>query len=90
MEGNPSEFHRALSNFTGEVAYAGAVRHLYQLGYGVEQIQSMLYFPASAEQIRKVIDAYDKELNSPEAEYEFVQETDPYGRKSFRKVKKES
>ncbi len=81
-------FKEALSNFTSEVAYAGAVRHLYDLGYSVEEIRKNLSYPASCEQIRRVIADYEEKKNNPEKDYDFVQDVDEYGRKSYRKVKK--
>lgn len=82
-------FQKALSNFTAEYAYAGAVRHLYDLGYSPEKIKEQVGYPVSIEKIEKVIADYEKVKNSPEGEYEYVQETDEWGRRSFRKVKHE-
>lgn len=81
-------FKEALADFTSEAAYGGAVRHLYDLGYSVEQIKENLLYPVSLRQIEKVIDEYEKRRNSPEQDYEYVQETDQYGKRSFRRVKK--
>lgn len=81
-------FKEALSNFTSEVAFAGAVRHLYDLGYSVEEIRENLAYPASGEQIRKVIEEYEEQKKDPQKDYEFVQDMDAYGRKSYRKVEK--
>ncbi len=80
-------FREALSNFTSEAAYAGAVRHLHDLGYSVEKIRDNLTFPASVEQIRKVIEECEERRNVQE-DFTFVQDVDAYGRKSYRKVKK--
>ncbi len=81
-------FREALAGFTTEVAYAGAVRHLHNLGYSAEEIRKQIAWPVSTEKIRKVIEEYERAKNSPEAEYTYIQETDSLGRKSFRKVKK--
>lgn len=81
-------FKEALSNFTSEVAFAGAVRHLYDLGYSVEMIRDHLTYPVSCEQIRKVIEEYEEKKKNPQKDYEFVQDVDAYGRKSYRKVEK--
>ena len=81
-------FKEALANFASEAAYAGAVRHLYDLGYSVEQIRQNLLYPVSVQQIESVIDEYRKRQKSPEADYEYVQDVDRYGKKSFRRVKK--
>lgn len=81
-------FKDALANFTSEAAYGGAVRHLYDMGYSAEQIREKLLYPASVQQIEKVIDEYERRRNSPEQDYEYVQDTDQYGKRSFRRVKK--
>lgn len=47
-----SYFQNALSNFAGEVANGGAIRHLTDLGYTVNQIAKELSFPAPVEQIK--------------------------------------
>ena len=81
-------YKEALSNFTSEVAFAGAVRHLYDLGYSVEMIRNNLTYPVSCEQIRKVIEEYEEKKKNPRKDYEYVQDIDAYGRKSYRKVEK--
>lgn len=83
-------FREALSNFASEVAFAGAVRHLYDLGYSVEMIREHLNYPASREQICKVIEEYEEKKRNPRKDYEFVQDIDAYGRKSYRKVERHS
>lgn len=88
MEDN-KYFRQALSNFVSEAAYAGAVRHLYNAGYSVKKIKEEIGYPVSEEKIRKVIEDYEAAKNSPDAEYDFIQETDSLGRRSFRKVKKD-
>lgn len=52
------EFQNALSNFTQEAANGGAIRHLADLGYTVDQIYHTLDFPTSREQIGKTIWKY--------------------------------
>lgn len=81
-------FQAALSNFTAEFAYAASVRHLHDIGYAPEQIKEHISYPVSLEKIQKVIDEYEAKKNSPEPEYEYIQDTDSLGRKSFRRVKK--
>lgn len=81
-------FQKALSNMTSEFAYAGAVRHLYDLGYSAERIKQEISYPVSLEKITRVMEEYEKKKNSPEDEYEFVLETNVYGRRSYRRVKK--
>lgn len=70
------------------MAFAGAVRHLYDLGYSVEMIRDNLNYPVPCEQIRKVIEEYEENKKDPRKDYEFVQDVDAYGRKSYRKVEK--
>ena len=82
-------FQETLSSFTSEFAYAGAVRHLYELGYSPQRIQSELLYPVSLEKINRVIEEYERALNNPEAQYEYVQETDELGRRSFRRKYKD-
>lgn len=81
-------FTQALSNFTSDVAYVGAVRHLHDLGFPIEAIADRLDYPVSKEKIADVIKEYEQEKNSPDAGYIYVQDVDSYGRKSFRRVKK--
>lgn len=83
-------FQEALANFTSEAAYAGAVRHLYDMGYSVEQIRKNLLYPASVRQIEQVIDDYRAGKGALEQDYVYIQDTDRYGRKSFRRVKKQA
>lgn len=81
-------FKNALAAYTADAAYVSAVRHLYDAGLSLEQIQRQLTFPATREQIERAIQDYEKEKKSPEAAYTYVQETNAYGRRSFRRVKK--
>lgn len=81
-------FKNALAAFTADAAYVSAVRHLYEAGLSVEQIQKQLTFPATKEQIERAIKDYEEEKKSPETAYTYVQETNAYGRRSFRRVKK--
>lgn len=90
-----SYFQNALSNFAGEVANGGAIRHLTDLGYTVKQISKELSFPAPVEQIRPQVwkRLLDTEViltaepgSSVREKSEFVREYDKYGKASFRKV----
>ncbi len=84
-------FRNALSNFTMDVAARGGIRHLYDLGYDAASIRAQLTFPVSEEQIKKEISEYDKEKSGAEngaPQYEFIKETDAYGKTSFRRVLK--
>lgn len=85
-------FQQALHNFTSDVAYGAAVRHLYDLGMSPEEIQSNLDYPTSIEKINKVIASYIKEkedAKSTGSAYEIRLEYDEYGRRSYRRVKKD-
>ena len=82
-------FQKALANFTAEFAYVGAVKHLHDLGLPPEKIREQLSYPVSLEKIQQVIQEYEKEKANPEAAVCFVRDTDPFGRKSFRMVKKD-
>jgi len=85
---NSKYFAEALSAFTADVAYVGAVRHLYDAGYDIADIQKKISFPVSKGSIEKVVQDYEAEKQNKEDAYTFVQDIDRYGRKSFRKVKK--
>ncbi len=79
-------FQESLSNVISESAYAGAVRHLYELGYPPQRIQQEILYPVSLEKINRIIEEYERDKSSPKAEYKYVQDTDALGRKSFRRV----
>ncbi len=82
-------FQNALHNFMKDSANGGAIRHLYDLGYDVEEIKAQLLFPASEEDVQKVIGEYEKEKQAPEEAYEIVKEQTAYGKITFRKKKKQ-
>lgn len=86
--GDNQYFQRARENFVSDVAYVNAVKHLYKCGLSLEEIQKNCYYPVSMEQIQRVIQHYEEEKCSGKNEVEFVEETDAYGRTSFRMVKK--
>jgi len=52
---NSNEFNKALHNFTFDVACGGAIRHLADLGYTVEEISKKLDFPVSKAQIAQAV-----------------------------------
>ncbi len=91
-------FNKALDNFTFNMAGRGAVRHLFNLGMSAAEIHDELLYPVPAEKIREEIWAYLLEngvilLDEPDEDhktvrYEFVKETNEYGRVSFRRVEK--
>ncbi len=87
MEEENREFQKALSNFTHEVASAGAIRHLADLGLTAEEIAKRLDYPTPIERIRDTMEQYEREKKS-KAEgtgYEYVREFDEYGKPSFRR-----
>lgn len=83
-------FKEALASMTANIAYVGAVRHLYDLGMNPEEIQKNMIYPISIEKIEKVVRKYEEEKASPNDEYQYVQHADRYGKKSFIRVKKDN
>lgn len=83
-------FKKALASMTANIAYVGAVCHLYDLGMKPEEIQKKMSYPVSIEKIEKVIQNYEEEKASPDAEYQYVQYTNQYGKKNFIRVKKDN
>lgn len=89
-------FRNALSGFTTEVACGGAVRHLTDIGYTLDQIVDRLDYPASRAKVQRIMMEYLYESHvllkeEPSealfaARTQFVQEQDAYGRRSMRKV----
>lgn len=81
-------FKQALSSFSADVAYADAIRHLYDKGMDAFHIKEQLSYPVSIDIIEKVIQDYEAKKNTKTDDI-FVEDIDKYGRKSFRLVKKE-
>ena len=90
-----SFFQNALSNFTHEVASGGAIRHLTDLGYTVQQIYERLDFPTPIERVRSQVwerlletgvILIDEPGSSPQEKIDYVREYDQYGKASFRRV----
>lgn len=89
-------FRQALANFTFETASGGAIRHLADHGYTVEEIRKKLDFPTPLERIQNTVwkhflDTGVLLLDEPgtgrkQEAYDFVAEYNSYGRKSFRRV----
>ncbi len=73
---------------TFDIAARGAIRHLYDLGMSPEEIEKNLTYPLSISRIEQELKEYEKEKNSPDAEYEFVKTFDAYGRPSFKRVRR--
>ena len=48
-------FHAALANFMFDTASSGAIRHLADRGYTVEQIRKHLDFPTPYDRIQKTV-----------------------------------
>lgn len=91
-------FQEALANFTQEAANGGAIRHLADLGYTVEQIARRLDFPAPYEKVRRavwehlsaarVILREEPGSGGHTEEAAYVKEYDRYGKATFRRVVK--
>lgn len=89
-------FQNALSGFTTEVACGGAVRHLTDIGYTLDQIVDRLDYPAPRAKVQRIMMAYLYEshvlLREEPSEKlfalreQFVQEQNAYGRRSLRKI----
>lgn len=92
-------FRDALSDFTYEAACGGAIRHLTDLGYTVQQIAGRLDFPISYERVRRavwqrLVDTEVILLEEPGSvrrrkRTAYVREYDRYGKASFRQVSEE-
>lgn len=57
-EMNHGYFEEALSNFTKDFAYGGAIRHLVDHGYTVDRIIKEFHYPISRESIEKIVNQY--------------------------------
>lgn len=79
-------FQKALSDMATDAAYKSAIRHLYDLGKDIEAIEKELLYPVKRELIEQVIADYKKEKENPSLAKHYVEEVDPYGRRSFRKL----
>lgn len=89
-------FHAALANFMFDTASGGAIRHLADRGYTVEQIMKHLDFSTPYDQVQKTVWEHFLHTNilrlhepgtaGVQETYEYVTEYDQYGRKSFRRV----
>lgn len=85
--GENQYFQAALHKMVSEAAYSDAVIRLHKKGLSPEQIREQLLYPVSVQSIERVIADYEKNAQF-EADYEYVQDTDEYGRKSFRRVRR--
>ena len=89
-------FQKALSDFTYETASGGAIRHLTDSGYTVQQITEHLDYPTPYERVQKTVweqllargvilrERPGSGLRKEKAVY--VKEYDSYGKASFRRV----
>lgn len=92
----PDYFRTALSSFATDVACGGAIRHLTDLGYTLEQIVARLDYPTPRSKAQRIMMEYLYEkrvllLQEPSpavfAQHaQFVEEQDAYGRRTFRKI----
>jgi len=93
----PGYFQTALSNFATEVACGGAVRHLADIGYTLNQICDRLDYPAPRSKVQRIMmeHLYERRIllrEEPSMEIfagqtRFVQEQNAYGRRSLRRVR---
>lgn len=81
-------FKQALSSMVTNAAYGDAVRHMHDIGMSVEEIHKRLDYPVSIEKIEAVISDYEKKKESGGSEYQFIEQQDELGRRSFIRVKK--
>ena len=58
MTEHPKYFEEALSNFVHDVASGGAIRHLVESGYSVNQIMERLDYPTPRERVEKTVYQY--------------------------------
>ena len=89
-------FKKSLSDFTFDMASGGAIRHLVDRGYTVEQIVKMLDFPTPYDRVQQTVWKYfldkgtvllkEPEREAEEEKYGYVTDYDMFGRKSFRRV----
>ena len=89
-------FKQALSSFAIDMASGGAIKHLTNQGYTVQQIANKLDFPTPYEKVQELVWKQmiengclllEEPGNGTEHEkVDYIQETDSLGRKSFRKV----
>lgn len=89
-------FKRALSNFTYEAACGGAIRHLTNIGFTVNQIMENLSFPTSYERVQRtvwehllhtgVILLEEPGIKIDNEAFTYIKEYNKYGKASFRRI----
>lgn len=92
----PEYFQTALSNFATDVACGGAIRHLTDIGYTLEQIVARLDYPTPRSKARRIMmeHLYERRvllLQEPSPalftqQTQFVEEQNACGRRTFRKI----
>lgn len=92
----PEYFQTALSSFATDVACGGAIRHLTDIGYTLEQIVARLDYPTPRSKAQRIMmeHLYERRvllLQEPSPaifaqQAQFVEEQDAYGRRTFRKI----
>lgn len=92
----PEYFQTALSSFATDVACGGAIRHLTDIGYTLEQIVARLDYPTPRSKARRIMmeHLYERRvllLQEPSPavfaqQTQFIEEQDVYGRRTFRKA----
>ncbi|MBR1470608.1 MAG: hypothetical protein IJ600_03080 [Lachnospiraceae bacterium] len=91
MENDHKLFQNAISNFTFDLACRGAIRHLCDLGYDAAAIRQRLDLPLPLAKITEELQLYRSEKDDAAGgapQYEYIRETDAYGKTSFRRVPK--
>lgn len=96
----PNYFQSALSNFVTDAACGGAVRHLTDLGYTLDQIVDRLDYPAPREKVQRIMMEYlyesrillrkEPSESWPAGKAQYVQEQNAYGRRTMRKIGNDS
>lgn len=81
-------FQQALSAMVNNAAYGDAVRHMHDIGMSAEEIHQRLDYPVSVEKIKSVILDYEKKIKTEDFDYEYIEQQDEFGRRSFVRVKK--
>lgn len=91
-------FQKAISDFTFDMASGGAIKHLADLGYTVDEIKENLSYPTPKEKVSKAVWDYylSQKIIVEEAEFEgktdfiekitYVREQTDTGKSSFRRV----
>lgn len=92
----PGYFQTALSNFVTDAACGGAVRHLVDIGYTLNQICDRLDYPAPRSKVQRIMmeHLYEQRIllrEEPSMKIfaeraQFIQEQGAYGRRTLRKV----